>query len=125
MQARVVGIVVVQVRLVRNAAGLSDAVQDGRVHAEVALRLPVRVCEAILDDTSNHRHVLVDVHFTVDDGSLDEDGLTVSRSNAKTIKLIDSALHHPCDDGRRSVVLGDLIGTGQQPSLGVTSSLRR
>ena len=125
MQARVVRIVVVQVRLVRNAAGLSDAVEDGRVHAEVPLRLTVRIGEAILDDASDHRHVLVDIHFTIHDRRLNQDGLPIRGGDTETIKLIDGSLHHPRYDGRRRVILGDLVGTGQQPSFGVSASLRR
>ena len=125
MQARVVRIVVVKVRLVRNAAGLPDAVEDGRVHAEVPLRLTVRIGEAILDDASDHRHVLVDIHFTIHDRRLNQDGLPIRGGDTETIKLIDGALHHPCDNGRRSVVLRDLVGTGQKPTLGVSTGLRR
>ena len=82
MQSCVVRVVVVEVCLVGHAAGLPNAVKHRGVHAEHALRLAVRISQTILDDASDHRHVLVDVHFTVDDGSLDEDGLAVGGCNA-------------------------------------------
>ena len=80
--------------------------------------------QTILDDASDHRHVLVDVHLAIHNRGLGENGLAIRGGDAKTIKLIDGALHHPRDDGRRRVFLGHLVGTGQQPAFHIPPGFR-
>ena len=125
MEARVVWVVVIEVRLIWHTAGLPHAVQHRRVHAEHALRLSVRIGQTIIDDARDHRHVLIDVHLAIHDGRLNEDGLAICRGDAQTVELIDRALDHTRDEGRRRVCFTDLIGARKEPPFGVTACLRR
>ena len=122
MQARVVGVVGVQVGLGGQAALLADAVQRRRVHAEHALRLALGVSQAIVDDAGDHRHVLrVRTHLALDDRGLDEDGLAVRGGHPQLVQFFDGGRDHTGDDARRRIILLDLIFADVQPALDVAA----
>ena len=121
VQTRVVGVVVIEVSLARQAGLLAGSVKRGRVHAKDTMCIFV-VDEAILDDAGDLGHVLrVVPHLSLDDRRLNKDRLAVRSGYPERIQLVDSRLDHAGDDSRRGVAFLDLVLAAVQPSLGAAT----